>query len=53
MGRDGSKDTTYRCSIEPEKNSGRCVSLIILFMTPFVSLLTLSALFAEPRVGKA
>ena len=29
-----------------------CALLFILFMTPFVLLFTLSALFAEPRVGK-
>ena len=29
-----------------------CALLLILFMTPFVLLFTLSALFAESRVGK-
>ena len=29
-----------------------CALLFILFMTPFVLLFTLSALFAEPRVAR-
>ena len=36
-----------------DKNHMVIVLLLILFLTPVVSLFTLSALFAEPRVGKA
>lgn len=39
-------------SQDGEENEVRLCVLLILFVTPFVSLFTLSARFAEPRVGK-